>query len=145
MFVDFLEETGGLLGVVQGAVEQGFGKAFDEGKRGAQFVADVADEFGADVFQFLEAGDVVENKQLALLQALVVADDSGVDLPAAAVEAVDFQFGAGDVFFALEAESERGQFVPAEGLHDGLAVNIGGDIEELLEGLVDHADATLLI
>ena len=48
-------------------------------------------------------------------------------------------------FSPLEAESERGQFVPAEGLHDGLAVNIGGDIEELLEGLVDHPDATLLI
>ena len=84
MFVYFLQEAGGLFGIVHGAVEQRLGEAFDEGKRGAQFVADVADKFLADAFQFLEAGDIVKNKELALGAAGVVADQGGADLPGAA-------------------------------------------------------------
>ena len=65
MFVDLLQEPHGLRGIVLGAVEQGLGEALDEGKRGAQFVADIADKFLADIFQLLQAGDIVENEQLA--------------------------------------------------------------------------------
>src|SRR5208282_6130599 len=68
-----------------------------------------------------------------------------VDLPATAAEAMDFQFGAGDIFFLLEALGERGQFVPAEGLHDGLTANVGGDIEEFAQRLVNHPHPPLLI
>ena len=64
VFVDFLQEPHGLRRIILGPVEQGLGEALDEGKRGAQFVADIADKFLADILQLFQAGDIVENEQL---------------------------------------------------------------------------------
>ena len=53
----------------------------------------------ADVFQFLQPGDIVEDEQLAGGGAGVLVDDGGVDLQGTAGGAVQFQFGVGDVIF----------------------------------------------
>ena len=59
--VDGLQEPGGDLGVVARAVHQRFDIAFDERKRGAQFMADIGDEFLARAFELLQAGQVVKD------------------------------------------------------------------------------------
>jgi hypothetical protein len=101
MLVDLLQKAHGLLRIVDGAVKQSFGGTFDERQGRAQFVAHVADEFRADVFQFLEPRDFVKNKQLPFFHAWLAGDDGGVDLPAAPARALDFQFGVKDAFFSF--------------------------------------------
>ena len=64
VFFDGAKELAGDFGIVFGAFEQGFDEAFDEGKRGAEFVADVGDEFAAGVFELFEAGEVVEDEDV---------------------------------------------------------------------------------
>ena len=64
--VNGLQEPGGDFGVVPGAVEQRFDVALDERQRGAEFMADVGDEFLAGVFKLLEAGQIVEDQHGAV-------------------------------------------------------------------------------
>ena len=62
MFVDLLQETGRLLRIIQGAVQQSLRKTFDQRKRGAQFMTDIADEFRANILQFFQPRHVMEDK-----------------------------------------------------------------------------------
>ena len=143
--VDGLQELSGDLGVVLGAVEQGFDVAFDEGQGGAEFVADVGDEFLAGVLELLEAGQIVEDQDGAMPLAVAVEDGGGVDLQPALAQAGELQFVAQHLFLRVEGFDQLGQLVQAQGLHEGPAADVNGDAEEAGKGAVGELDAPALV
>src|SRR5260370_41944574 len=99
---DGLEEFDGDLGIVSGAVEEGFDIAFNKGKRGAQLMADVGDEIRADGFELLETRQIVEDEHGAVALAVAVDDGRAVDLEPALAWPREFEFVTDGLFFSLE-------------------------------------------
>lgn len=140
VFFDGLEEAEGDFGIVSGAVDEGFDVAFDEGEGGAEFVGDIGDELAAGAFEFLEAGDVVEDEDDEAMARVAVAGGGGVDLEDAGMGAVEFEFVAEGLAFEAGALGEFLEFMAAEGLDEGAAAHVVGKGEDLLEGTVDPLD-----
>ena len=61
--LDDLEKTHGVLRIGGRRLQESFDITLDRRQRRAQFVRDVGDKVGADGFQTLEIGDVVEHQQ----------------------------------------------------------------------------------
>jgi hypothetical protein len=62
LLLDGLKEADAAGAVFGSASEESFDESFDEGKRGAEFVADIGDEFLAGAFELLDEGDVVKDQ-----------------------------------------------------------------------------------
>ena len=99
---DNVEETAGIVRVLQGAVEQGFDIAADGGDRRLQLVADIGDEVLADVLQPVEPGQVVQHQQDTHAAVLLVAQRHGPGLQ-------EYRFGAGKQAHPLVLAAVVGQ------------------------------------
>src|SRR5271156_1337612 len=61
MLENNFEETGAVLGVVEGTSEKCFGEALDGGEGSSEFVRDVGDKIAANAFELSQFGDVVKH------------------------------------------------------------------------------------
>ena len=92
--VDGLQEFSCHLRVIPGAIEQRLDVAFDEGKGGAQLMADVGDEFLPGALKLLQAGQLVEDENGAMPQPVTIEDGGSVDLQPAFVQPGQLQLVA---------------------------------------------------
>ena len=106
--VNGLQEPGGDFGVVTGAIEERFDAAFDEGKRGTEFMADVGNELLAGILKLLEAGQVMKDQNGAVAATMAVQDSGGVNLQPALVRPRQLQLKAQHLFLRVEGTDERG-------------------------------------
>lgn len=143
VFFDSQEEAVEDGGVGFGSVEEGFDVAFDHGEGGAEFVADVGDEFGAGAFEEFESAEVMEHEEGAVVLAGGVGEEGTADFEVALGGAGEVQFEDSGLAVGEEAVGELLDLVLAEGFDDGAALDVGGEVEEAGEGVIDHADAAV--
>ena len=87
VLLDFLQKPPGYGGIVHRTFAQRLDETLDERERRAQFVAHVGDEFLPRVLQLLEPREIVEDKDGALRQPIVVEHGRDVHLRGTALEA----------------------------------------------------------
>src|SRR5689334_1662121 len=80
VFFDFLQKTRRDGWIIFRAIKQSLDIPFDQRERGAEFVADVRDEFTPYVFQFFEPGEIVEYHHDPAALVFQPANPSRIDL-----------------------------------------------------------------
>ena len=133
------------IGVVARAVEQRFDVTFDERERRAQFMADVGDKFLAGAFELLEPGQIVKDENRAFAFAGGVGDGGGVDLQPALAQLRQLQFVIENLAVAFDPLDQRGEFMHAQGFHDGFAAQLGFQAEKIFECAIGEINPAVAV
>ena len=126
-------------------VEQRLDVALDDGEGRAQLVADIGHEFLPQILQPLEPGEVVEHENGTAMAALFFADRHAVDLQETLMEVGQHELPLHDAVLLLQLLDQLVGLVDADGLHDGLALWIVGQLEQPAEGRVGKLDDAFLV
>lgn len=143
--VDGLQEFCGDLGVIPGAIEQRLDIAFDEGKRGAEFMTYIGHEFLAHALELFQAGQIVEDHHRAVPLSVSIEDGGSVDLQPAFAQPGQFELVSEHLFLRVEGSDQLGEFVQAKSLQEASAADINRHTKQAGKRAVGELNASVLI
>ena len=108
-------------------------------------MADVGDKLLAGAFELLEPCQIVEDQNHAFALAGGIGNDGGVDLQPAFAQFRQLQFVIEHLAVAFDAFDQRGEFMHAQGFHDGFAAQLGFQAEKIFEGAVGEVNPAVAV